>query len=122
MGLFERVRTGEIPVPRGSPLPWLLLILVTGAWIATFLVARNRLEDQREKTALALKANDELKKDVEKFKAESADLKQTKDELESAKLERDDAKTKRDELKATLATCQEENTLLKTKPPPRGKK
>ncbi len=51
---------GTVFPTRATPLPWLLLIVFITLTIAVLVVSRNRLEDERQKTAAALKANDEV--------------------------------------------------------------
>ncbi len=56
----EETRSGETPIPRGSPLPWLLLVLTLMVAVAIFSMARTRLAEEKLRTANALKANDEV--------------------------------------------------------------
>lgn len=115
MGLFEEIRSGETPIARSSPLPWLLLGVVAIGWATTFWLASGRLSDERLRNANALKANDELKGRYERVKAEHEDASKASAACDE---ERSGLKVKRDELKAQLQTCTEELELAK-KPPPR---
>ena len=58
----------EIPVagrvPRPSPLPWMLLAVSICLTVVVLVLGRSRLEDERVRTATALKANDELHKQL----------------------------------------------------------
>jgi septal ring factor EnvC (AmiA/AmiB activator) len=116
LALFEDIRSGEQPIPRGgSPLPWLLLFVLAVGWAATFVLASGRLSDERLRNANALKANDELKSRYEKMKAEHDDLQKANAALDE---KRAALETKRDELKAQLTTCTEDLEQAK-KPPPK---
>ena len=116
MALFEDIRSGEQPVPRGgSPLPWLLLFVLAVGWGATFILASGRLSDERLRNANALKANDELKSRYEKMKTEHDDLQKANVALDE---KRAGLESKRDELKSQLTTCTEDLEQAK-KPPPR---
>ncbi len=44
-----------------SPLPWMLLTVSIAMTIGVLILGRSRLEDERLRTATALKANDEVK-------------------------------------------------------------
>jgi hypothetical protein len=115
---FEDIRSGEQPVPRGgNPLPWLLLVVLAVGWGATFLLASNRLSDERLRNANALKANDELKARYEKMKAEHDELQKVTAGMDEKRLA---LETKRDELKAQLQQCTED--LETAKKPPQGKR
>ncbi len=46
---------------RPSPLPWMLLTVSIAMTIGVLILGRSRLEDERVRTATALKANDEVK-------------------------------------------------------------
>lgn len=46
---------------RPSPLPWMLLTVSIAMTIGVLVLGRSRLEDERLRTATALKANDEVK-------------------------------------------------------------
>lgn len=57
----EESRSDELELPRrGSPLPWLLLAVTLLVAVGIFAMARARLNDERLRTASALKANDEV--------------------------------------------------------------
>ena len=57
----EESHSDEIDLPRrGSPLPWLLLVVTLIVAVGIFAMARGRLNDERLRTATALKANDEV--------------------------------------------------------------
>lgn len=57
----EEVHSDVTELPRrGSPLPWLLLAVTLIVAIGIFAMARARLNDERLRTATALKANDEV--------------------------------------------------------------
>ncbi|MBS1150872.1 MAG: hypothetical protein H6Q89_2570 [Myxococcaceae bacterium] len=57
----EESHSDEIGIPRrGSPLPWMLLAVTLIIAVGIFAMARGRLNDERLRTANALKANDEV--------------------------------------------------------------
>jgi hypothetical protein len=65
MNPFDEVRRESMELPRASfpkpsPLPWLLLALGVVLTVTVLVVARSRLQAEQERSALALKANDEL--------------------------------------------------------------
>ncbi len=47
--------------PRPTPLPWMLLTVSIAMTIGVLMLGRSRLEDERLRTATALRANDEVK-------------------------------------------------------------
>jgi peptidoglycan hydrolase CwlO-like protein len=62
-----RSKSAEVPavrVWRPSPLPWMLLTVSIALTVGVLALGRSRLEDERTRTANALKANDELKAKV----------------------------------------------------------
>ena len=73
---------------RPSPLPWMLLTVSIVMTIGVLILGRSRLEDERLRTATALKANDEVK----------AQLKATREEV--------------DQVKATCAAADENTSEL----------
>jgi hypothetical protein len=116
LGPSEDIRSGELPVHKPSPLPWLLLVVLAVGWGATFVLASGRLSDERLRNANALKANDELKARFEKMKSEHEELTKANAALDE---KRAALETKRDELKAELQTCTENlEEAKKPKPPP----
>jgi uncharacterized protein HemX len=56
----DEMRSEETPMRRGSPLPWLLLFFVVVVGLGIFLLAQRRLADEKQHTANALKADDEI--------------------------------------------------------------
>lgn len=66
---------------RPSPLPWMLLFVSIALTIGVLLLGRTRLEEERVRTANALKANDELKT---KLKAAQGELDKAKDTCTTA--------------------------------------
>lgn len=47
--------------PRASPLPWMLLAASIFLTIVVLVLGKSRVEQERSRTATALKANDEVK-------------------------------------------------------------
>lgn len=79
---WDDVRRESLEMPalslrpaRPSPLPWMLLTVSIVMTVGVLALGRSRLEDERLRTATALKANDEVKQQ----------LKATVDELDKAK-------------------------------------
>lgn len=64
---WDDVRKESLEMPaigrqhRPSPLPWMLLTVSLAMTIGVLVLGRSRLEDERLRTATALKANDEVK-------------------------------------------------------------
>lgn len=63
---WEEIRRKSLEMPVGrphrpSPLPWMLLTVSIAMTMGVLILGRSRLEDERIRTATALKANDELK-------------------------------------------------------------
>lgn len=100
---WEDVRRESLEMPalalrpaRPSPLPWMLLtvsIVMTGGVLA---LGRSRLEDERQRTATALKANDEVKQR----------LKATQDDLDKAKASCAAAEAQAGELQKQILTLE----------------
>ena len=76
-GPWDEVRneSTEEARPRGSPLPWMLLTVSLALTAGVLWASRQRLEDERARTAAALKANDELKARLKNAEAELERLK-----------------------------------------------
>lgn len=68
------------PQARPSPLPWMLLAVSIAMTVGVLLLGRSRLEDERVRTATALKANDEVKHQV---KARDAELEKARAALQA---------------------------------------
>lgn len=84
--LHEEIRSDEIQLPRrGSPLPWLLLAVTLSVAVGIFAMARSRLDDERLRTASALKANDEVMGRLRSVASEYARSQLTVTELEARK-------------------------------------
>jgi hypothetical protein len=62
----------EFQERRASPLPWMLLAVSLSLTVGMLMLGRTRLEQERTRTASALKANDELKARVKQLEAEKA--------------------------------------------------
>ncbi|MFT3709620.1 MAG: hypothetical protein QM817_18480 [Archangium sp.] len=79
---WEDVRRESLEMPavggraaRPSPLPWMLLTVSIAMTIGVLILGKTRLDDERLRTATALKANDEMK----------GQLKNTNEQLDAAK-------------------------------------
>jgi septal ring factor EnvC (AmiA/AmiB activator) len=78
----EEIRSEVTPIRRGSPLPWLLLAVTLSVMVGIFAMARSRLNEERLRTANALKANDEV---MGRLRAVTSDF--AKSEITIAELE-----------------------------------
>ena len=88
MSVEEEIRSDFNPIKRGSPLPWLLLGITLLVGVTMAVISRERLVDEKTRTARALQANDEvmgrlrgvvaenqrLHEEAEAWKARQADL------------------------------------------------
>ncbi len=84
--LTEESRSEELVFPRrGSPLPWLLLVVTLCVAVGIFAMARGRINDERLRTASALKANDEVMGRLRNVASEYAKSQITLTELETRK-------------------------------------
>jgi septal ring factor EnvC (AmiA/AmiB activator) len=82
----DEIRSDVIELPRrGSPLPWLLLAVTLVVAVGIFGMARARLNDERLRTASALKANDEVMGRLRNVASEYAKSQITVTELETRK-------------------------------------
>ncbi len=83
---MEETRSDVIELPRrGSPLPWLLLVVTLAVAVGIFAMARGRLNDEKLRTAAALKANDEVMGRLRNVANEYAKAQITVTELETRK-------------------------------------
>jgi hypothetical protein len=84
------------PPARPSPLPWMLLTVSIAMTVGVLALGRSRLEDERRRTATALKANDEVKQQ----------LKATLEELDKAKAATSSTDAQAGELKKQILTLE----------------
>ena len=115
---WDDVRKESLEMPavggrqhRPSPLPWMLLTVSIAMTIGVLVLGRSRLEDERLRTATALKANDEVK----------GQLKSAIDDLDQARATCTAADNSTGELQKQILTLelsnrrqQEELTRLKS--------
>jgi hypothetical protein len=104
---WDDVRRESLEMPavgarRPSPLPWMLLTVSIALTVGVLTLGRTRLEEERTRTANALKANDELK----------AKLKSFETELEAQKSVDAQAEKSVSELKKQLLTLELEKRRL----------
>jgi hypothetical protein len=69
---------------RPRPLPWVLLAVALGALVAVLVVGRGKLAEERERTAAALQADDELVERIHALEAEVEHLRRTGTEPDPA--------------------------------------
>ena len=114
---WDDVRKESLEMPavgrqnRPSPLPWMLLTVSIAMTIGVLILGRSRLEDERVRTATALKANDEVK----------GQLKATLEDLDQARASCSAVEDSTSELQKQVLTLelanrrqQEELTRLKS--------
>ncbi len=66
----ESLEMPAVGVRRASPLPWMLLAVSIALTVGVLTLGRTRLEEERTRTANALKANDDLKARLKSFESE----------------------------------------------------
>ncbi|MBI3180894.1 MAG: OmpA family protein [Myxococcales bacterium] len=98
-------------IKKPSPLPWVLLVAVVVAALAALLFGREALENERERTAAALKASDEAAAKLSALEQKVSQLEEDKKSL-TAQVEAlsDDLSEKEaelDKLKATYDSLEE---------------
>jgi septal ring factor EnvC (AmiA/AmiB activator) len=118
---WDEVRRESIEMPvvgfpqraRPSPLPWMLLTVSIAMTIGVLALGRNRLEEERLRTATALKANDDVK----------TQLKTAKEELDKGRAATTQVEASTSELQKQILTLeltnrrlQDELTRLKNAP------
>ena len=82
----DESHSDEINLPRrATTLPWLLLAVTLIVGVGIFAMARGRLNDERLRTAAALKANDEVMGRLRNAASEFAKSQITVTELEARK-------------------------------------
>ena len=92
---WDDVRRESLEMPvvrapsRASPLPWMLLTVSIVMTIGALVLGKTRLDDERLRTATALKANDEMKQqlkaatdNVDKAKADCSEVEANGGELQ----------------------------------------
>ncbi|MGV3619236.1 MAG: hypothetical protein ACO1OB_00385 [Archangium sp.] len=105
---WEEVRRESLEMPavgqpqRPSPLPWMLLAVTIAMMVGVLVLGRSRLEDERLRTAAALKANDDVK----------AKLKVALTDIETAKSECTEADANSGALNKKLVTLELQNRRL----------
>jgi hypothetical protein len=90
---IEMPAVGHHQPARPSPLPWMLLTVSIVMTIGVLVLGRSRLEDERLRTATALKANDEVKaqlkaarEELDKGRAATTEVEASTSELQKANL------------------------------------
>lgn len=107
---WEDIRRQSIELPavgrpaRPSPLPWMLLTVSIVLTVIVLMLGRSRLEDERVRTSNALKANDELHKQ----------LKEAVNDLDSSRTACTQADESTGELRQKLVGLEVTNRRLQT--------
>lgn len=115
---WEDVRRESMEIPaagrasRPSPLPWMLLAVSIALTVVVLWLGRSRLEDERLRTATALKANDELHKQV---KETLADLDRSRDACTKADESTDELRKQLVGLELTNRRLQDELRAAKAR-------
>lgn len=91
-----------LPRRRPSPLPWMLLAVSIALTVAVLLLGRSRVDTERQRTATALKANDEVK----------AQLKAAQQQLEEQRASCDTEADKSADLQRKIVTLELEKRQL----------
>lgn len=118
---WDDVRRESLEMPvvrvrpaRPSPLPWMLLAVSIAMTIGVLLLGKTRLDDERLRTATALKANDEMKTQL---KAANENTDKAKAACSAVEAGSGDLQNKLVTLELTNRRLQDEITRLKTTPP-----
>jgi hypothetical protein len=110
---FEEVKSGAYPVPRpASPLPWLLLCVSLTLTVSVLTLSKRRLDGEAQRTATALKANDEVQAKLRAALAEVEKLKEASGQTEAST---GDLSAKIVTLKLQLRAQEEELTTLRAR-------
>lgn len=122
---WDDVRRESLEMPmvrpqtsRASPLPWMLLTVSIAMTIGVLALGKARLDDERLRTATALKANDEMK---QQLKAANENAERAKAECSEAAAGSGELENKLVGLELTNRRLQDEVTRLKAAMP-KGKK
>jgi chromosome segregation ATPase len=85
---WEEVRSDAHHLPRrGSPLPWMLLAVSLALTVGAIGLGKSRLDEARLRTALALKASDEVQAKLRATQAAHDALKESLVQAEAANAE-----------------------------------
>lgn len=106
---WDDVRRESLEMPavghrgqRPSPLPWMLLTVSILMTIGVLILGKSRLDDERLRTATALKANDEMK----------GQLKNTNEQLDAAKADCSEVEANGGELQKQILSLELTNRRL----------
>lgn len=83
MSAWDEVRNQHV-TPRASPLPWMLLVVSIAMTVGVIVVGKARLDEERTRTALALKADDEVQAKLRAARGEQEKLSDSLKEGEAA--------------------------------------
>ena len=114
MSVQEEVHSDLNPMKRGSPLPWLLLGITLVVGVTMAWTSHARIVDEKQRTARALQANDEVVARLRGVVAENQRL------TESLDAQRSEADTQKKSLEEQLKASTEE--LAKYRANPRCRK
>ncbi len=106
----EDVRSDYATVPRGSPLPWLIVGALVLGWLATFAMARARIVDEQQRTADALKGNDDV---MGRLHTAVSERKKSETDLDEARASNAKLEERIEVLQTQLKIKEEEVTRLK---------
>jgi hypothetical protein len=120
---WDDVRKESLEMPavgrqsRPSPLPWMLLTVSIVMTIGVLILGRSRLEDERLRTATALKANDDVKGQL---KSAIEDLDQSRAACTAA--DQSTGELQKQILTLELSNRRQQEELTKLKSATRGQK
>jgi cytoskeletal protein RodZ len=109
---FREQTAGQAP-QRPSPLPWILLAVAIALTVGILWLGRSRLAAEKERTAAALKANDELNAKVKAMEAARARTADDTEETPAPTAAPSDPAAGEDaELKQRIVTLELQNRTL----------
>jgi hypothetical protein len=113
MSFSEEIRSDVNPLKRGSPLPWLLLVITIAVGATMAIVSHSRIIDEKMRTARALQENDGVMTRLRTVVAENARL---LEEAEAAKTKRTELEQREKSLEDQLKASADELAKFKSNP------
>lgn len=104
------------PIPRASPLPWLIVAAIAIGWLLTFFMAQVRLRDEQQRSADALKGNDEV---MARLHTAVSERKKAETSLEDTKARMAKLEERIEVLQAQLKAKEDEAAAAAARPKPR---
>lgn len=113
MSVEEDIRSDFNPIKRGSPLPWLLLGITLIVGVTMAIISRQRLVDEKTRTARALQANDEV---MSRLRGVVAENQRLIEETEAAKAQKAETDQRSKSLEDQLKSSADEIAKFKSNP------